>query len=104
MVGMRTSMAMDVLQCLAPWPGTLQVRASAILGLPQGSTGGPAGSFRRRAVLPHAPLPGDPYFFLADLAVHDTALPELGPVRFPGADQHVVLPPLAGAGAITSRR
>src|SRR5689334_13841269 len=103
MVGMRTSMAMNGAPGCGP-TGTWQLSVKGF-GLSQGSTGGPAGSFRRwRSVLPRAVLPGDPHFFLAHLTVHDTERPELGLVRLPRGNQHVVGSWLAGVGDVGAGR
>src|SRR5262249_45914008 len=104
MVGMRTSMAMDGAPVSSPRAGTWQLRTSLSSACRQGSTGEPAGSFRRRAVLPRAVRSGDPYLFLAHLTVHDTERPELGAVRIPGGYQHVVCPGLAGVGDVGAGR
>src|SRR5215831_7050000 len=94
---MRTSMAMDDAPVSSPRPGPWQSRLG--FGLSQDSTGEPAGSFRRRLVLPRT-FPGDPYFLLAHLAVHDTERPELGAIRLPGGNQDIVRPGLAGVGDV----
>src|SRR6266704_6621585 len=103
---MRTSMAMSMLQCAAP--GGMAIAVVRDLGLSQASTGGPAGSFRRRgASLPRAvpgSVPGDPHFLLGHFTVHDTERPELGPIRLPGGNQDVVGPGLAGVGDVGARR
>src|SRR5215467_11882897 len=109
MVGMRTSMAMDGAPVSSPRPGTWQLRTPLSSACRKDSTGEPAGSFRRRAVLPRAVLRstvprGDPYFLLAHLTVHDTERPELGPIRLPGGYQDIVRPGLAGVGDVGAGR
>src|SRR6516225_5566862 len=109
MVGMRTSMAMDGAPVSSPRAGTWRLRTPLSSACRKDSTGRPAGSFRRRAVLSRAVLrgavpPGDPHVFLAHLTVHDTERPELGLIRLPRGYQDIVRPRLAGVGDVGARR